>query len=610
MKEWSKIPSIKGEGVISFMDYNRAAMKQEVKQTLRQARPHPMLVTLLFLVIAGIVASLISSFMSTLSSRLTSALFSDTLLPLEELLEEFADKGPDFLENYFAALLEEQPQQIISLLAMSSVISMVTSILVTIWNGLMNVGYAGYCLDVSRSANPPLTRIFSGFSRAGSAIPAYILVAIFTFLWTMLFAICYGVLLGIAFLIGANDSLAILGVLLMLVATGGYIFALLWVVFRYAMVPFVVIDGQQAPSAMKAIRTSKNLMKGRKVRYFVLQLSFIGWYLLRFLVILLGAIIATVAVIASAGSLENISSYTVDLDLAQFLTGVFAPVLIVSLLCSAVIFVINLWLTPYITSCEARFYDYAAGGQPSLSDAQGGQSSLSVSYDGQPGPYGGQPGPFGGQPVSYDGQPGPFGGQPVSYDSQPGPYGGQPSPYGGQPGPFGGQPSPYGSQPVSYDSQPGPFGGQPVSYDSQPGPYGGQPSPYGGQPGPYSGGPYGYTPPSQSPFGGFTPGAQPPQWGESAYPQWGAPQPPQAPVFSATEPLVPEAPVPPVFSATEPLVPEVPAAPEIPVAPGAETVPLFPEDAGGFDPPSQPTAIFTPDDETPQPPKGPNYPQS
>ena len=48
--------------------------------------------------------------------------------------------------------------------------------------------------------------------------------------------------------------------------------------YAYAMTEFILADTDY--TFLDAIRLSKNMMKGHKWEYFVLQLSFIGWYIL------------------------------------------------------------------------------------------------------------------------------------------------------------------------------------------------------------------------------------------------------------------------------------------------------------------------------------------
>ena len=397
------------------MKYDRAAMKLEVKQAMKQTRPHPMLVTLVFGIIVGVGTSLISQ----LTSRLTGILFGNGLSALlEELANGVMNYGDAYLDYYIEQVMT--PQFIIAVTIQVVISSLVIGILTTIWTGLMDAGYAGYCLDMARGMKPQLGRIFCGFPRAGSVILAYILVAVFTTLWSMLFCLGLIVLFTIAFvLMSIGDAMIIVGLLLMLAAYVGFFIGLLWAVLRYAMVPYAVIDSQNNPSAMDAIRTSIALMKGRKGSFFVLQLSFIGWYLLEALIEFVGFIIVVVvsvgAILPYADGFEDLlDSIMIDgsEESVQLLAQMLGPALLVALLvllvCGVGIFILDLWLTPYRAGCNARFYILAAGGQPS-------QPIQPV----QPGPY----------------QPGPYGGQPGPYGGQPGPYGSQTAPYGGQPGP-------------------------------------------------------------------------------------------------------------------------------------------------------------------------------
>ena len=462
------------------MNYNRAVMKLEVKQAMRQTRPHPMLVTLLFTVIVGAGVWLISWLMTSLFSWLPGGGAS-----MQNLLMGIMMNGGD-LEDIF---IYYPPQFFLQIMIQSVVVSLVASVLTAAWNGLMNVGYAGYCLDIARGMNPQLERIFGGFSRAGSVIPAYILVAVFTFLWSMLFGLAFGVVVAVlSIIMVAAPAISPLVLLLMLAAYAGFIIGILWVVLRYAMVSYVIIDSQDPLSAMDAIRVSKTIMSGHKGNFFTLQLSFIGWYLPAIIGIFFFVGFFTAGAIAS------------DYDEWGGLMMIFGSTIFVgiALLAQAII---NLWLTPYRTGCNARFYLYATGGN---------------------------------QPI------------------QPDPYGGWPGPYGGQSGPYGGQPGPYRSQPIPYNNTP-----------------------------------YGYAPPSQSSFGGYTQAQQPPQYGAGTSQWGGAPQAPQAPVYAAPEP---------------PAAPAAPAAPE-----ASDHVPAESADALYEAPYAEPESPG--DDGTPQPPTGPSYPQ-
>lgn len=97
--------------------------------------------------------------------------------------------------------------------------------------------------------NPPqFSDIFDIFSNArlcGNGIILYILISIFTFLWSLLFFIP-GIIKG----------------------------------FSYAMAPYILIENEYYMSPMDAIRESQRIMEGHKMELFMLSLSFIGWCLL------------------------------------------------------------------------------------------------------------------------------------------------------------------------------------------------------------------------------------------------------------------------------------------------------------------------------------------
>ena len=537
------------------MDYNRAAMKEEVKQAMRRTRPSPMLVTLLFLVVVSVGSGLISQ----LSSRLTSTLLSSSVgMSLEELFEGIMNYGDVYIQYYFEQVLT--PQFIIGVAAQAVIISFAVSILTTIWTGLMDAGYAGYCLDMSRGTNPDLGRIFCGFPRAGSVILAYILVAIFTALWSMLFSLGLIVLFFIAaVLMTIGGGMAVLGLLLMLAAYVGFFIGLIWAVLRYAMVPFAVIDPQNNLSAMDAIRASKTLMKGRKGKYFVLQLSFIGWYWLRAMIAVVGFIIVAAVTVGSifsyADRFEDVLYSFVVLgnpdELLQFLVQMLGPVLIVGLIvvlvCGVSSLILNLWLTPYRTGCNARFYVYAMGGQPIQ-------------------PNGGQPGPYSGGQYNYGSGQASYGGGQYNYS------GGQPGqPYGGQPGPYSGYRQ--AEQPPQHGAGTYPQWGVPQAT-------------------------------AYSTAEPFAPPAAP------VFPQ--APQFPQAPAA----PTVPQTPQAPTYSAAEPFAPPAapvfPQAPQIPQTPAAPTVPQTPQTPAysAAEPFAAPAAPATPQaPQFPQEPAAPTAPQ-
>lgn len=76
----------------------------------------------------------------------------------------------------------------------------------------------------------------------------------------------------------------ILGLSIITLGIAGIIFG-----YAYSMVPYLLKDYPEL-SPIKVLRASREMMKGHKWEYFVLQLSFIGWVILSIMTCMLGYI--------------------------------------------------------------------------------------------------------------------------------------------------------------------------------------------------------------------------------------------------------------------------------------------------------------------------------
>ena len=99
-------------------------------------------------------------------------------------------------------------------------------------------------LMVVRGGTPEIKDAFNGFDDFFSAFKVTLLVGLYTFLWSLLFIIP-GIIKG----------------------------------YSYSMALYVLADNK-GKSARECIAESKAMMEGHKMELFVLDLSFIGWYLL------------------------------------------------------------------------------------------------------------------------------------------------------------------------------------------------------------------------------------------------------------------------------------------------------------------------------------------
>jgi len=126
---------------------------------------------------------------------------------------------------------------LLGLLAIFAVIAIVVAVI----GSAMDLGRCKFFVRLVHGERSDLGVLFHYFRHLGNAFVLRLLMNIFIFLWTLLFII------------------------------PGIIAA-----YSYSMAPYLMAkDPSLSPTA--AIRMSKELMRGKKMELFILQLSFIGW---------------------------------------------------------------------------------------------------------------------------------------------------------------------------------------------------------------------------------------------------------------------------------------------------------------------------------------------
>lgn len=113
------------------------------------------------------------------------------------------------------------------------------------------LGMAVFFIALSRGTEREFGMLFQGFNQFGKAVGAYVVMTIYIMLWFLLLVI------------------------------PGLIAA-----YRYQMVFYILADHPEV-GIMESLRLSRQMMHGRKWKLFVLNLSFIGWYFLCMLPVML-----------------------------------------------------------------------------------------------------------------------------------------------------------------------------------------------------------------------------------------------------------------------------------------------------------------------------------
>ena len=144
---------------------------------------------------------------------------------------------------------------------------------------VFDVGFISYCLKILRRQKTEIKDILNGFLFFSKVIFLFITTTIMIFLWSLLFIIP-GIIAS----------------------------------YRYRQVYYILLDDPKK-GVLQCITESKFLMNGRKVDLFIIDFSFIGWYIL-------DLVIATLSPLPFA-----------------------LPI-------------VSVWLSPYMGLTRAAFYEY------------------------------------------------------------------------------------------------------------------------------------------------------------------------------------------------------------------------------------------------------------
>lgn len=306
---------------------DRRELKLRARQAMRESRPGAMRVTLVYLLLAAGISAAVG-----------------LLIP-----------SPLTTYTVYTAMGADPETAVVLALGQAGGISFFLNILLTLLTMVLSFGYSAWALGRSRGEELGYRELFHGFRMAGRVIGMRLWVLVLTFLWGLAVAIPAALLIGALLLVGVSggadgavylsDGAAIAVVVLVLVIYLAAVVLLAIITLRYAMSDYTLLDAPEA-GAFAAVRRSRELMRGRKRAYFVLLLSFLGWFLLVVLLMLLPMAVCTALLAAAVMS---------------------APVLVLPLwmLMTALVFLLPLplecWLAPYVSLTCANFYNELIG---------------------------------------------------------------------------------------------------------------------------------------------------------------------------------------------------------------------------------------------------------
>jgi len=132
--------------------------------------------------------------------------------------------------------------------------------------GPLTLGLSMFVLSLSRNQDPQIAQIFYGFERFGKSLGVFLIISLIVTLWSL-------IALPAVVLVAFTENLLLIP--LIVVAMIPAVIAGI----RYSQVFFILADHPDM-GVMECVGRSKMLMTGNKMKYFVLQLTFIGWGIL------------------------------------------------------------------------------------------------------------------------------------------------------------------------------------------------------------------------------------------------------------------------------------------------------------------------------------------
>jgi len=118
------------------------------------------------------------------------------------------------------------------------------ALLLLVLSPVVDAGYMSYCLKTARVQGGDYRTLLDGFLFFGKVMLISIVTYILVFLWTLLF-----------------------------------IFPGIVAAYRYRQAYYILLDAPEK-GALQCIRESKQMMAGHKLELFLIDLSFLGWYIL------------------------------------------------------------------------------------------------------------------------------------------------------------------------------------------------------------------------------------------------------------------------------------------------------------------------------------------
>ena len=215
------------------------------------------------------------------------------------------------------------------------------NILFFLYSTVILFGLRLWSLWAWRKLDPGMGALTQGFSIPGRVILMELFIFVRVFGWALLFILALSI-----FTLPLSAVLAASPILYLPYA--GALYVLIWVfMLRYNMAPYLLADRPDDGPSL-AIRRSVEMMRGRKWELFKLQLSFLGWEVINW--------VLSLAVFFFLCAQAGLFQMPVGLDSLLLYQSV-ANGLVNVALSGLVTLPLSLWLRPYQEVAQAGFYE-------------------------------------------------------------------------------------------------------------------------------------------------------------------------------------------------------------------------------------------------------------
>ena len=201
------------------MELDRSVIKERSRQIIRDSNPKVLTASLIVIALSVVI--------SMLSSRLVGVSVND----LQRYLQYVQQGETDAALRYLAAHSPSAGARLVDLL-------------LTCVNAIVGLGFLIFLLNSLRATAPDLGNLLDGFNYWWKLLLLNLVCGFFIALWSLLFVV------------------------------PGIIAA-----YRYSMANYILVNRPDI-GIMECIRESKRLTQGHKGELFLLDLSFLGWFLL------------------------------------------------------------------------------------------------------------------------------------------------------------------------------------------------------------------------------------------------------------------------------------------------------------------------------------------